>query len=843
MAHDSMITKSLAPTSFMKSLPDGAQQSRDDDRTLISKTSPTVWQYEMFRIEWTRRSILRALYEMMREDTRLKRANHVFASTAVRRGFDIRITSEVSQKESQKAQDVINDFVRRVQFNAKLTQWARVLLRDGDLFLNPFVDPATRLVTQIKSLPAISIQRNSDITGNFPDLHSAFQQIDPISLQPLLELELWQVNHIRWDHEEGERYGRSQYLATLRTWKMLNMAEQDLVVRRRTRAAPKRLHNIGTKERPGAQKDIDDYMERNKLTGSQRDIVSDYFGNGQIDVKDLNADAQLDHIKDVEHIQEVHMLGTGVPLAIMGFGQNINRDILEDQMAQFKEDVEELRRLLEYGDGAAYSGIRSLFDFQLALQGIDPSILDYNIIWFEHNNETANDRVSRVVAMRGAPNGPLVSLKTGIGLLGKDIGLDTDDAIDEELRRIAGEQAIDSRKMQASVASPESVQPATDATEFEGVMPSLQNVDMRATGNNLSYPVRSDPHLVRIEQQIRTQIKSLFGTMAQSYIAKNRKRMARLADLQPSSTTGILDSYTLTLDGYTEMLMGHEDSGHCSHCATGDAKKGIEVNPAIYPLLADLVQNQDLLAQLKAALNSAYAQTNHTVQKSAKQANGMVNHSVLAGLALAGLMHFKRDDHGNIKPSGNSTHSVVYKPSQHPQKPLTVKQRTPTPMIEPLNVPAQVVITPQDLKALEKIVQIHQIDLSELLAREADQHAKEIIDTTQKLLAKALMEAMERGDPVEEWVRKALSVLDIPDWRVEMIARTEVSNAFNQALMAYYRASGVEHVQWVTHLDDRTCATCRSRNGVVYAMGDLPAIPAHPRCRCYIKPADAVEGS
>ena len=50
-------------------------------------------------------------------------------------------------------------------------------------------------------------------------------------------------------------------------------------------------------------------------------------------------DAHLDEIKDIEHLQEVYMIGTGVPLHILGFGHNVNRDIVEDQRAQFKEDL------------------------------------------------------------------------------------------------------------------------------------------------------------------------------------------------------------------------------------------------------------------------------------------------------------------------------------------------------------------------------------------------------------------------------------------------------------------------------------------------------------------------
>ena len=59
---------------------------------------------------------------------------------------------------------------------------ARILLKDGDLFLNPVVDVDTKRVKTVKRLPAISMQRCDDMMGNFQDLDAAFRQIDPISL-------------------------------------------------------------------------------------------------------------------------------------------------------------------------------------------------------------------------------------------------------------------------------------------------------------------------------------------------------------------------------------------------------------------------------------------------------------------------------------------------------------------------------------------------------------------------------------------------------------------------------------------------------------------------------------
>lgn len=436
---------------FMHQLPDAGGTSQGaTDEALTIKTSPTIWEYEMFRLEWDRRTILREIDMMLKSDTRIKRANKVFAITAVRKGITITASSTIDEKLAEKAQEVINTLMRDCQINAKLNSWAKLLLKEGDLFINPVIDLKQRKIVNIKRLPAITMQRNDDMTGNFEDINKAFQQIDPISLEVLMEFPLWAINHIRWNHEEGERYGESQYLQCRAYWKKLDMTEQDLVVRRRTRAVPRRLHSIGTKDNPGDWSEVEEYKKKNGLDNPKKaQVTTDYYGNGLTDVKDLNADAQLDHIADVKHLQEVYMFGTGVPLNILGFGQDVTRNgPVDTQADQFKEDTQELRTLLEYGDSSPYSGLRFIFDFALALAGIDPTLIDYNVRWFENDNETADRRVDRVLKLRSSQPDPLISKKTALTIVSKDLGLETESSIEAELQAVKEEMEEDRQEQQ-----------------------------------------------------------------------------------------------------------------------------------------------------------------------------------------------------------------------------------------------------------------------------------------------------------------------------------------------------------------------------------------------------------
>lgn len=86
--------------------------------------------------------------------------------------------------------------------------------------------------------------------------------------------------------------------------------------------------------------------------------------------------------------------------------------------------------------------------------------------------------------------------------------------------------------------------------------------------------------------------------------------------------------------------------------------------------------------------------------------------------------------------------------------------------------------------------------------------------------------------------------------RAEMIARTETMYALNEGAKKSYRESGIEYVQWLSSVDDRTCNTfeiplpdgsicyggCAEMDGKVFHIDNAPAMPAHEGCRCAWSP-------
>ena len=69
-------------------------------------------------------------------------------------------------------------------------------------------------------------------------------------------------------------------------------------------------------------------------------------------------------------------------------------------------------------------------------------------------------------------------------------------------------------------------------------------------------------------------------------------------------------------------------------------------------------------------------------------------------------------------------------------------------------------------------------------------------------------------------------------YRMEMIARTEVLRAHNQGRIKFHQQVGVSKLEWMTMEDERTCPVCGGLDGKVFDTDRFPNQPAHPNCRC-----------
>jgi len=67
--------------------------------------------------------------------------------------------------------------------------------------------------------------------------------------------------------------------------------------------------------------------------------------------------------------------------------------------------------------------------------------------------------------------------------------------------------------------------------------------------------------------------------------------------------------------------------------------------------------------------------------------------------------------------------------------------------------------------------------------------------------------------------------------RAEVIARSELANAYVKGAIDHNLKEGFAFIRWVAATDERACKWCLSRHGQIFPA-DQVVIPAHPQCRC-----------
>jgi SPP1 gp7 family putative phage head morphogenesis protein len=104
-----------------------------------------------------------------------------------------------------------------------------------------------------------------------------------------------------------------------------------------------------------------------------------------------------------------------------------------------------------------------------------------------------------------------------------------------------------------------------------------------------------------------------------------------------------------------------------------------------------------------------------------------------------------------------------------------------------------------------------------------------------KRLERQIVGALEgTTDPLGKTARMGLRQ------RAEVIARSELANAYVKGAIDHNLKEGFAFIRWVAATDERACRWCLSRHGQIFPA-DQVVIPAHPQCRCTPVPVPANE--
>lgn len=345
------------------------------------RATPENQQLYLSREMWvdpTLRASILDIREMDRLDPRVKKIHGRMARTSIKGGLVLKANSK-----NKRLVRLWKDFERRLNLHRreKLESDARGLAMEGNLAMQWVVNAAKQVVAGVR-MPAETIVPQVTPAGIFKDTGKAYAQYDLMAGQVRETFALWQLTLVRLNPDNFDdmgALGRPYLDATRSPWKKLVMSEEDLVIRRKTRAQQRKVHQLKNVS--------DEFYEQYKasIKQDQYDQTADYVIKGEGDVKAVQGDASLDQIADVVHLLDTFFTGSPAPKGLFGYTGELSRDILEDLKKDYYDEIDSLQDTQAF---AYYQG----FCLDLLLKGINPAQYDFNIVFKERRTDTPNQR-------------------------------------------------------------------------------------------------------------------------------------------------------------------------------------------------------------------------------------------------------------------------------------------------------------------------------------------------------------------------------------------------------------------------------------------------------------------
>jgi len=341
--------------------------------------SPTAFANK-FKAERERERVFNICNDMYETDPRAKGAIDKLARDTVRGGFSI------SVRNNPGAEEVARRMVERIKLQKRLDDWCREAYIEGDSLLEVSISEDEEIV-DVTRKPTLQTRRNSDRTDRFADpAHAFWYHGGPVFTLDIpsdaIWFPAWQMIHARWAHRSKRKYGRPLFASATSAWKRVKEGELDIAVRRKTRAGMKYLHVV-----KGADETALKTYKRNNKDALDNPFaaVADFFSSEEGSVTAIQGDAKLQEIADVVHHIETFWTASPVPLAAVGYGQDLNRDVLEDKLTQYESSLDEITQWCED------QMLVPLLEREWLLHGFYPDNLQYEVIWKQKSTTTAKD--------------------------------------------------------------------------------------------------------------------------------------------------------------------------------------------------------------------------------------------------------------------------------------------------------------------------------------------------------------------------------------------------------------------------------------------------------------------
>jgi hypothetical protein len=328
----------------------------------------TVSVYEKMKADRDRLAIIKTCRAMYETDPRVKKALRMYATDVVRSGYFVKTADA-------KALEIAQAMQNRLGLNKKLQDVTRLSGRDGDSFYEVVIDDNLDIV-KLSRKPTLQMRRASNNYDEFDNPQKAFwlgpeNQYSPEPPKDAIWFAKWQIIHLRFDHDEEKRYGTPMWASATGAFKRVSEGEIDISVRRKVRAGMI-LHHVVE----GSNSDVEAYKEKNKAAEDNPfAAIRNYYTNKPGSISAIQGDAHLNEIADIVHHIETMFTASDIPMELVAYGGDLNRDVLGEKKEEYDETLDDGREWL------SEEFLKPLHELQWMLKGIYPQDLGYKFIW------------------------------------------------------------------------------------------------------------------------------------------------------------------------------------------------------------------------------------------------------------------------------------------------------------------------------------------------------------------------------------------------------------------------------------------------------------------------------
>ncbi|HUU31630.1 MAG TPA: hypothetical protein VMY69_05985 [Phycisphaerae bacterium] len=313
----------------------------------------------------------------------VKQLHSKLAKFATRGGVSFVLRNDENERMTQ----IANDWIKRVHLDKRdiRKEHARRLLKHGNIVLQNVVSSSDRIEALVV-MPTQTMKPLVDDRGQFTNPAKAYVQMDPMGMTEVTSFAKWQISWGALDREANRLYGRPMIDAERKRAKQITMTDDDLVIRRRVRAALRYLHIV-----EGARpEEMDSYRADNKDSlENPFNPVNDFFSNKAGAITAIQGDANLDQIADVQLLNKKFYAGCGVTAHQFGLIEDdLNRDVYEDTLGDLFEVIEDIQE-------TCCDTWEESLRVEFLLAGINADAYDWDLKLEGRKVETPNQRMDR----------------------------------------------------------------------------------------------------------------------------------------------------------------------------------------------------------------------------------------------------------------------------------------------------------------------------------------------------------------------------------------------------------------------------------------------------------------